>query len=237
MTEAERIVREKLFSLQDLKYKDFHSKLMPTVDRDLVIGVRTPALRKFAKEFLKTEMAGDFLQILPHKYYEENNLHAFMVSAIKDYGETVEKLNVFLPFVDNWATCDMMRPIVFKNHHKELLFEIEKWLKSNEPYTVRFAVEMLMVHFLEEDFDVSYPQRVAKVRSDEYYVNMMVAWYFATALAYRYEDILPFIENKFLDPWTHNKVIQKAVESYRITTEKKEYLRKLKIRVNATTVV
>ena len=229
MTEAEKYVREKLFDLQDLKYKAFHSKLMPTVDSDLVIGVRTPELRKFAKEFLKTELAEDFLATLPHKYYEENNLHAFIISSMKDFNETVEKLNVFLPFVDNWATCDMMRPVVFKKHRQELLFEIERWLESDEPYTVRFGIEMLMVHFLEEDFDISYPQKVAEIRSEEYYVRMMIAWYFATALAYRYDEILPFIEERKLDPWTHNKTIQKAVESYRITGEQKEYLKTLKI--------
>ncbi len=230
MTETEKYVREKLFDLQDLQYKEFHSKLMPTVDSDLVIGVRTPALRNFAKDFSKTEMAEEFLSTLPHKYYEENNLHAFMISLMKDFDKAVEKLNDFLPYVDNWATCDMMRPVVFKNHKAELLVEIEKWLKSEKPYTVRFGIEMLMVHFLDDDFDVLYPQKVAEIRSDEYYVKMMIAWYFATALAYRYVEIIPFLENKILDPWTHNKAIQKAVESYRITGEKKEYLKKLKIK-------
>ncbi|MBP3938549.1 MAG: DNA alkylation repair protein, partial [Clostridia bacterium] len=167
----------------------------------------------------------------PHKYYEENNLHAFMISSLKDFDETVERLNVFLPFVDNWATCDMMRPVSFKNHHRELLCEIEKWIESDKPYTVRFGIEMLMVHFLDEDFNVSYPQKVAEICSDEYYVRMMVAWYFATALAFQYEKILPFIENKKLEPWTHNKAIQKAVESYRITAEQKEYLKKLKVKL------
>lgn len=229
---AEKYVCEKLFSMQDLKYKAFHSKLMPTVDSDLVIGVRTPALRKFAKDFMKTEMAEGFLSSLPHRYYEENNLHAFMISSLKDFNETVEKLNIFLPFVDNWATCDMMRPVSFKNHHPELLEEIEKWIESDEPYIVRFGIEMLMVHFLDEDFDISYPQKVASIRSDEYYVKMMVAWYFATALAYRYEEILPFIERKHLDLWTHNKAIQKAIESCRITAEQKKYLRMLKIPKN-----
>ncbi len=230
MTDTEKYVREKLFSMQDLKYKEFHSKLMPTVDSDLVIGVRTPELRKFAKEFSKTEMSEEFLQNLPHKYYEENNLHAFMISSMKDFDKTVEKLNDFLPYVDNWATCDMMRPVAFKKHRTELLAEIEKWLKSGMPYTVRFAIEMLMVHFLEENFNVSYPHKVADIRSDEYYVRMMVAWYFATALAFQYEKILPFIENKTLDPWTHNKAIQKAIESYRITNEQKEYLKTLKMK-------
>lgn len=230
MTQTERYVRDRLFGLQDLNYKDFHSKLMPTVDSELVIGVRTPELRLFAKEFSKTDMAEDFLLSLPHKYYEENNLHAFMISAMKDYGTVIEKLNAFLPFVDNWATCDMMRPVVFRRHRSELLCEIKKWIKSDKPYTVRFGIEMLMVHFLREDFDISYPQTVAEIRSEEYYVRMMVAWYFATALAYRYNEILPFIEDRVLDEWTHNKAIQKALESCRMTPEQKEYLKKLKIR-------
>lgn len=228
MTNTEKYVRDRLFEMQDLNYKAFHSKLMPTVDSDLVIGVRTPELRKFAKEFSKTEMAEDFLATLPHKFYEENNLHAFMISQMKDFNSVVEKLNEFLPFVDNWATCDMMRPAVFKNHKAELLSEIEKWLQSDKPYIVRFGAEMLMLHFLEEDFDVSYPQKVAEIKSDEYYVKMMIAWYFATALAYRYDEVLPFIENRVLEPWIHNKTIQKAVESYRIADEKKKYLKTIK---------
>ena len=230
MTDAEKYVRERLVALQDMKYKAFHSKLMPTVDSELVIGVRTPELRRFAKEFSKTDMAEDFLSALPHRYYEENNLHAFMISLMKDYDEAVRRLNVFIPYVDNWATCDMMRPVSFGKHRKELLTEIDEWLKSDEPYTVRFGIEMLMVHYLEDDFDISFPQRVAAIRSDEYYVKMMVAWYFATALAYRYDDILPFIENGIPDTWTHNKAIQKAVESYRITSDQKEYLKKLKVK-------
>lgn len=230
MTNTEKYVRDRLFEMQDLNYKAFHSKLMPTVDSDLVIGVRTPELRKFAKDFSKTEMAEDFLATLPHKFYEENNLHAFMISQMKDFNSAVEKLNEFLPFVDNWATCDMMRPAVFKNHKAELLSEIEKWLKSDKPYTVRFGAEMLMLHFLEEDFDVSYPQKVAEIKSDEYYVKMMIAWYFATALAYRYDEVLPFIENRVLESWIHNKTIQKAVESYRISVEKKAFLKNLKIK-------
>lgn len=230
MTDAEKYVRERLVALQDLKYKNFHSKLMPTVDSELVIGVRTPELRRFAKEFSKTDMAEDFLSALPHRYYEENNLHAFMISLMKDYDEAVRRLNVFIPYVDNWATCDMMRPVSFGKHRKELLTVIDEWLKSDEPYTVRFGIEMLMVHYLEDDFDISFPQRVAAIRSDEYYVKMMVAWYFATALAYRYDDILPFIENGLSDPWTHNKAIQKAVESYRITSDQKEYLKELKVK-------
>lgn len=230
MTDAEKYVREKLFSLQDMKYKEFHSKLMPTVDSELVIGVRTPDLRRFAKDFSKNGMAEDFLATLPHKYYEENNLHAFIVADIRDFNTAVEKLNDFLPYVDNWATCDMMRPVAFKKHHRELLCEIEKWIESDRPYTVRFGIEMLMVHFLDDDFDIAFLHKVAQIKSEEYYVKMMVAWYFATALAYRYDEALPFIESKKLDSWIHNKTIQKAVESYRITDEQKKYLKTLKIK-------
>ncbi len=230
MTDEEKFVREKLFALQDLKYREFHSKLMPTVDSDLVIGVRTPELRRFAKAFIKTDMAEEFLTLLPHKYYEENNLHAFLLCEIGDYSELIRKLNEFLPYVDNWATCDMMRPKVFRKHPTELLTEIEKWMQSDEPYTVRFGIEMLMIHFLDEKFDPAFPERVSRVKSDEYYVKMMVAWYFATALAYRYDAILPYFKNKILDEWTHNKAIQKAIESYRITDEQKGYLKTLKIK-------
>lgn len=216
--------------MQDLEYKDFHSKLMPTVDPDTVIGVRTPQLRKFAKDFAKNDMAESFLNTLPHKCYEENNLHGFLISLCKDYGEVIRRLNDFLPYVDNWATCDMMRPTVFKKHLPELLDKIGEWMKSGETYTVRFGIEMLMTHYLDENFKTEYAEAVAEVRSDEYYVRMMIAWYFATALAKQYEAVLPFIERKILDPWTHNKAIQKAVESYRITYGQKEYLKTLKIK-------
>ena len=228
MTPTEKYIRDRLFAMQDLKYRDFHSGLMPTIEKELVIGVRTPELRKLAKELSKTDMAADFINILPHRYYEENNLHAFLLCDIKDYDVLITRLNKFLPFVDNWATCDMMRPAAFAKNKERLLPEIRQWMQSEEPYTVRFGIEMLMLHFLEDDFDISYAQAVAAIRSDEYYVRMMVAWYFATALAFQYERILPFLEDKALDPWTHNKAIQKAVESYRVTDEKKIYLKTLK---------
>lgn len=228
MTDTEKYVRGRLFALQDLKYRDFHSRLMPTVDKELVIGVRTPELRKFAKEFAKTDTAEAFLGTLPHKYYEENNLHAFLLCEIKDFALLITRLNKFLSFVDNWATCDMMRPKIFAKSKEKLLPEIERWMQSDEPYTVRFGIEMLMIHFLDDSFDVSFAQRVAEIRSDEYYVKMMQAWYFATALAFQYKAVLPFIESKALDDWTHNKAIQKAVESYRITDKQKEHLKALK---------
>lgn len=227
---VEEYVRTRLFELRDLKYREFHSKLMPTVDPELIIGVRTPKLRNFAKEFGKMPEAEEFLKILPHKYYEENNLHGFLVEAIKDYGECVTAVNTFLPYVDNWATCDLMRPKVFKKHLPKLLEEIRRWIETDETYTIRFGIEMLMTFYLDEQFDIAYPELVAGVHSEEYYVNMMIAWYFATALAKQYEAVLPYIEKQRLERWTHNKAIQKAIESYRISPEQKAYLRTLKVK-------
>lgn len=221
-------IQNRLFEMQDLKYREFHSRLMPTVEKEKVIGVRTPELRKFAKEISKTDYAKEFLKILPHEYYEENNLHAFLIEEIGDYDFCIAELNRFLPYVDNWATCDMMRPKIFKKHLSELLDEIGKWLCSKDTYTVRFGIEMLMVYFLDENFSHEYPETVSKIRSDEYYIKMMVAWYFATALSKRYDDVLPYLEQNRLDADTHNKTIRKAVESYRISDERKNYLRTLK---------
>ena len=225
-------IRRSLFDLQDIKYRDFQAKLIPGKDTEIMIGVRTPELRKLAKQMLKREDIGEFLRDLPHRYFDEDQLHAFIVSGIKEYGKCMEELMRFLPFVDNWATCDQMSPGVFKKRKPELLAEIREWLGSEHTYTVRFGIGMLMQHFLDEDFDPAYPELVAGVRSEEYYVNMMIAWYFATALAKQYDAVLPFIEGRRLDPWTHNKTIQKAVESYRISDEQKEYLRSLKVQVS-----
>ncbi len=218
-----------LFHLQDKKYRSFHSKLMPTVDADTVIGVRTPELRKYAKQLAKQESVREFLDDLPHRYFEENQLHAFILSEMKDFDLCIAEVCRFLPFVDNWATCDQMSPKIFKKHKTELLEYIRKWIESKETYTIRFAVGMLMEHFLDKDFDICYPEMAASIRSEEYYVNMMIAWYFATALAKQYNQILPFLEDHRLDRWTHNKTIQKAVESYRITDDQKTYLKSLKI--------
>ncbi len=217
-----------LFQMQDLKYRDFHSKLMPTVEKSRVIGVRTPQLRKFAKEISGTPVAENFTQKLPHKYYEENNLHAFLIEKISDYGKCIEEINRFLPFVDNWATCDMLRPKIFRKHLPELLTEIKKWLESDDTYTVRFAIECLMCYYLDENFSPEYPQIISEIRSDEYYIKMMQAWYFATALAKRYDEVIAYLEKNCLDRDTHNKTIQKAIESYRISEEKKAYLKTLK---------
>lgn len=223
-------IRVELFKMQDMDYRDFNSKLIPTVDKESMIGIRTPDLRKYAKQLGKSSDVIEFLQTLPHKYFDENQLHAFIISEIKDFKNCIDEINRFLPYIDNWATCDQLSPKVFKKHHKELITYIKEWLKSDKVYTLRFGIGMLMEHFLDEDFDISYLETVSNIRSDEYYVNMMIAWYFATALAKRYESVLPFIENRRLDIWTHNKAIQKAVESLRISDEKKEYLKSLKIK-------
>ena len=223
-------IRKELFALQDMKYRDFQSKLIPTIDPGSVIGVRTPDLRKYARQLSKCEDIRAFLNDLPHRYFDENQLHAFIISGLKDYEQCVAEVQRFLPYVDNWATCDQMSPKVFKKHRTELLEAVKGWMGSDEIYTVRFGVGMLMEHFLDEDFNPAYPEMVAGIRSEEYYINMMIAWYFATALAKQYESVLPFIEDKRLEVWTHNKAIQKAVESYRVTAEQKEYLKTLKVK-------
>ena len=220
----------KLYDLQDLKYRDMQIKIIPTVEPESVIGVRTPELKSIAKDILKDGNYKGFLEELPHRYFEENQVHAFIISGIKDLGECMEELEKFLPHVDNWATCDQMSPKIFRKHKDVLFSHIKEWVNSEKTYTVRFGVGMLMEHFLDDDFDPLYPELVAKLRSEEYYVNMMIAWYFATALAKQYKSILPFIEEKRLDDWTHNKAIQKSLESRRITEEQKLYLKSLKKR-------
>lgn len=222
----EKIVKE-LFEMQDEKYRDFQSALIPGSDLEKVIGIRTPLLRKYAKN-LPLEDAKAFLLELPHEYFDENQLHAFIVSEIKDIDACIKEVNTFLPYVDNWATCDQMSPVIFKKHKDKLLVEVKRWIASSETYTVRFGIKMLMQHFLDEDFNLEYPEMVAKIQSEEYYVKMMIAWYFATALAKQYDSAIPFIEEGRLEKWTHNKAIQKSIESYRITTEQKKYLRSLK---------
>ncbi len=223
-------IEKRLLELRDEKYREMQIRILPTLDPAAVIGVRTPELRTMAKQLVKEGISEAFLQELPHHYFEENQLHAFILSGMKDFALCIEELDRFLPFVDNWATCDQMSPKVFKKHKNELLKEIPKWLKSDKTYTIRFAIGMLMQHFLDEDFDEKYLEEVSKIRSDEYYINMMIAWYFATALAKQYESTILYIQNRRLDVWTHNKTIQKAIESYRITDEAKEYLRGLKIK-------
>ena len=223
-------IRKELFALQDEKYQAFQVKLFPTLNPESIIGVRTPDLRSYAKKLLKQEEIAEFLSDLPHRYFDENQLHAFIISEMKDYERCIGEVKRFLPYVDNWATCDQMSPKVFKKHLPELLVCIKEWIRSDETYIIRFGVGMLLEHYLDDAFSLEYPEMVAGLRSSEYYVNMMIAWYFATALAKQYEVILPFIENRRLDTWTHNKAIQKALESYRITPKQKEYLKGLKIK-------
>ena len=228
---TETKIRARLFELQDLSYRDFQCKLMPTVDPDTVIGVRTPELRKLAKSFSKEPEAEAFLRTLPHRYYEENNLHGFLIETMKDYSQVIAALDAFLPYVDNWATCDLMSPKIFKKHLPELREQIQVWMASSHTYTIRFGIEMLMTFYLDEQFQPEYLDWVADVHSEEYYVNMMIAWYFATALAKQYDAALPYLQEHRLEPWTHNKAIQKAIESYRITDEQKAYLRSLKVKL------
>ena len=222
-------LQKQLFALQDLEYREFHAKLMPTVEKERIIGIRTPVLRKFAKEFAKSEQKEEFLHTLPHQYYEENNLHGFLLEEEKDYDRLITQLDLFLPHVDNWATCDMMRPKVLKKHLPELKNKIEEWMNSERCYTIRYGIGLLLSFYLEDAFETGDLERVASIRSEEYYVKMMVAWYFATALAKQWDEAVIYIEEKTLESWIHNKTIQKAVESYRIPSEKKSYLKTLKI--------
>ena len=223
-------IRETLFSLRDEKFAAFQARLIPNVAPERIIGVRTPALRKLAKTLRGSGEAEEFLKALPHEFFEENNLHAFLLCEMKDFDACVQAVEDFLPYVDNWATCDQMSPKVFRKNKQALLPYIRCWIASERCYTRRFGTGMLMSHFLDEDFREEYLRLVSDKRSEEYYVNMMIAWYFATALAKQYEAALPYLENRRLDPWVHNKAIQKAVESFRVSDGHKNYLRTLKIR-------
>ena len=218
-------LQKQLFELQDLKYRDFHSKLMPETDKETVIGIRTPVLRKFAKEFAGTSEAEAFLRQLPHRYYEENNLHMMLITGIKDYEKCMEEIQRFLPCIDNWATCDYPAPKCFARHKDQVLEEAKRWISSGETYVIRYGIGMLMRLFPDEDFSSEYLEMAAAVQSQEYYVNMMIAWYFATALAKQWDATVPYIEQHKLSDWVHRKTVQKAVESYRITPEQKEYLK------------
>ena len=223
-------IQKKLFELQDKEYALFQSKLTPTVDPKLFIGVRVPACRALAKDLYKnnTKAVEKFFSELPHKYYDENMLHGLLISEIKDFDQCLSELDTFLPYVDNWAVCDIMSPKCFRKHKLELLTEIKCWTKSSEEYTIRFGIEMLMSHFLDDDFKPEYLKIVAKVHSKQYYVNMIIAWFFATALTKQWDSTIGYIEAGKLDEWVHNKTIQKARESYRISDEQKQYLNKLK---------
>lgn len=216
---------EKLYSLQDETYQAFQAKLIPNIDPETIIGVRTPELRKLAKEMKDSSL---FLSSLPHRYFEENQIHVFLLEKEPDFSLAVSRVEDFLPYVDNWATCDQLRPRVFRNHKAELLGYVKKWLASDHPYTIRYGIAMLMCHYLDADFDPVYLAWVASVQYEHYYVKMMAAWYFATALAKQYDAVLPYIENHRLEPWIHRKTIQKAIESYRITPEQKAFLRQFR---------
>lgn len=224
----EQTIVQRLFALQDTGYRDFQAKLMPTVDPETVIGVRTPELRKLARQLRGTPEAAAFLSALPHTYYEENNLHGMLICDRKDYAETIAALDAFLPFVDNWATCDLMAPKAFRAHPGALPGDIRRWLDSGRCYTVRFGVGMLLKYYLDEEFQPEHLNWVSAVCCEEYYVNMMVAWYFATALSKQYDAVFPWIAEGRLPRWVHNRTIQKAVESYRITPEQKDVLRTLR---------
>lgn len=230
MDEIVQTVRDRLFALRDVPYQAFQCRLLPTLPAEAVIGVRTPELRKLARELAREPGGMEFLNALPHRYLEENSLHGFLIEQLQDYGETIQALNAFLPHVDNWATCDLMSPKVFRKHLPELCVQIPLWLRSDWPYTVRFGLETLMRWYLDEAFCPEVLELAAGVRSEEYYVRMMTAWFFATALAKQYRAALPYLTDRRLEPWTHNKAIQKAIESRRFTPEQKDFLRTLKIR-------
>lgn len=219
-----------LFELQDEKYKDFTSSLTPSVDKNNVIGVRVPQLRSLSKKLKDSEVADEFMTYLPHIYLEENHLHGYLIEFERNFDKCIEKLEKFLPYIDNWATCDTIRPKVFKKHKAELFPYIQKWINSENTYTVRYAIGMLLSYYLDDDFDLKHLDMVAQIKSDEYYINMMIAWYFATSLAKQYESTIPYIEKRILDEWTHNKTIVKACESYRVDNSRKAYLRTLRIK-------
>ena len=223
-------ITAQLFDLQDKAYADFQSKLLPTVQRETVIGVRTPDLRKMAKQICKTPATPEFLHSLPHRYFDENQLHAFILSEEKDFDTCVAEVEQFLPYVDNWATCDQLSPRCFKKHTNELLLLIRRWMKSTHTYTIRFGMGMLMRYYLDEAFRPEYMEWVASIKSDEYYIRMMQAWFFATALAKQWDATMPYIEQYRLEKDTHNKAIQKAIESYRITNGQKAILKTLRIK-------
>ena len=221
-------LQEELFKLQDTEYRDFNSSLIPGIEKETVIGVRTPVLRKFAKEYAKSGETEQFMRELPHKYYVENNLHMMLIGQIKDYAECISELEKFLPYIDNWATCDSPLPKCFDKNKEDILERAKKWIAADTTYDKRYGMGVMMRLFLDEDFKEEYIQLVAGVKSEEYYVNMMIAWYMATALAKQWDAAIPYIQEHRLSEWVHRKSIQKAVESYRITPEQKEYLKGLR---------
>lgn len=224
------MIHERLLSMQDIPYRDFQRKLIPNIAPETIIGVRTPQLRRLARTLRGTWEAANFMAALPHRFFEENQVHAFLIAQEKDYEACLAQVNRFLPFVDNWATCDQLSPRALKTDLPRLLGSIRVWLASDHPYTVRFGVNCLIQGYLGEAFDPGQLEMVAALRQEDYYVKMGVAWYFATALALQYDAALPYIAQRRLEPWTHNKAIQKAIESFRVSPQHKEELRALKIR-------
>lgn len=224
-------ITELLLRMQDKDYKTFQCKLMPTMEKDRVIGIRIPLLRNLAKKLSReagTDVV-DFMKQLPHRYYEENNLHAFLIERIGDFEHCIAALDCFLPFVDNWSTCDSIRPKCFAENKGKLLPHIYRWIASGHEYTVRFGIGMLMLHYLDEDFSPAYPELVASIRREEYYIKMMIAWYFTTALAKQYDTVVKYLEERRLSAWVHNKTIQKVTESYRFGADIKGYLKMLRV--------
>ena len=221
-------IYKELQALKEKEYADFQAKLVPTIEPSTILGIRVPKLRALAKSYMRDQECQVFLDSLPHNYYDENMLHAILISEMKDHDKCINRLEAFLPYVDNWAVCDTTAPKVFRRNREKLMKYIEKWSSSKETYTCRFAIEMLMTHFLDDDFREAYLEIPAEIISEEYYVNMMVAWFFATALAKQWDKTISYIEENRLGQWVHNKTIQKARESYRITEEQKEYLKSLK---------
>ncbi|MBR2283805.1 MAG: DNA alkylation repair protein [Ruminococcus sp.] len=221
-------ITEKLFELSDEKYRDFQSKLIPGIDSGSMIGVRTPQLKRLAKELTRQGLPEGFLSQLPHRYFDEYQLHAFVISGIKGYDQALSRVDELLPYVNNWATCDQLSPAAFRKEHDRLIWDIRRWISSDRVYTIRFGLRMLMCHFLDDDFREEYLELAAGVKSDEYYVNMMIAWFFATALAKQYDSAVRILESGVLEKWVHNKTIQKACESYRVPDERKTYLKMLR---------
>ena len=222
------MIYDRLVQYQDEKYREFQSKLVPNIPKETILGVKTPQMRAIAKAVAETPEAEEFLRTLPHAYYEENLVHFFLLAGIKDFDACVEAVDRFLPYIDCWPVCDQSSPKVFTKHHDRLLPCIRRWIASDHVYTARFGMRMLMNEYLGEDFKAEYLGWVAEKQGEDYYLKMMVAWYFATALAKQYDAAVPYFEQRKLDPWTHKKAIQKAIESFRVSEEHKEYLKTLR---------
>ena len=227
---SEKQIQKQLFALADENYKIFQQKLMPSVAPDSVIGIRTPELRRFAAKFAKTEESALFMSHFPHFYYEENNLHAFLIEKITDFERTIEELNRFLPYVDNWATCDMTSPKIFSGNKEKLLPVIQNWISSDHTYMVRFGIVMLMKHYLDDAFSIEHLQMISNIHSEEYYIEMAQAWYFAEALVKQYDHALPYLQKGLLSPFVHSKTISKACDSFRIEQDKKAFLKTLRLK-------